>query len=257
MSKKKASDHSMALKHFEGSKSSIDLAYYTESVHNRFAALLKFTIPDASERFKQLIGALDRSPARTPSAASLFGRTAAAESKIAGIAEREHYDHADPRAAETEFWKDALAQDSLTPKVGPFSETWRPPTCKAQSKPATTRIAELALLQAYKQRAPATHLVRLALQLKTTATTDPDVATALAVIQATSEYQRNIEAAAAAAAEVHAVAVEEKKRKLRDDSMTIATQPRIGAANQLPAQKKSKSTATQTGIAAFFKKSAA
>ncbi|OUT54805.1 MAG: hypothetical protein CBB71_21485, partial [Rhodopirellula sp. TMED11] len=66
-SKKKASDYSMELGHFQASKAAIDVAYYVGSVHNRFEALLCFTLPDAPARFGQLLTTLERRPARTKS----------------------------------------------------------------------------------------------------------------------------------------------------------------------------------------------
>ena len=71
-SKRKASDFSMELGLFKNSTHTIDGAYYLTSVHNRFKALLQFTIPDARLRFEQLISELERKPTHTSDLASFY-----------------------------------------------------------------------------------------------------------------------------------------------------------------------------------------
>ena len=131
-SKKKASDFSMELGYFVQSKATIDAAYYVSSVHNRFEAILGFTLPDAPARFAQLHTTLERRPAHTKSIASIFGATPAAPPPppLAIAAERSYL--ADPhaegaRAAETAFWHTALASASPPKQAGPFSDEWRAP----------------------------------------------------------------------------------------------------------------------------------
>ena len=131
-SKKKASDFSMQLDYFLQSKAVIDAAYYVSSVHNRYESLLSFTLPDAPARFAQLLTTLERRPANTKSIASLFGAAPAAPPPppLTIAAERAYL--ADPhaegaRAAETAFWRAALADTSPSKQLGSFSDGWRAP----------------------------------------------------------------------------------------------------------------------------------
>ena len=237
-SKKKTSDYSMELVYFQTAKATIDAAYYVESVHNRFEALLKFAMPDAADRFKQLITTLERRPTRTLSVASYFGAAAVHESEIASAANRSYLD----RTAEALFWKTMLKEDMATPKAGPFSEKWRVPQTITVSKTKhfqpTRTIAETALLHAYSRQEPTPRLVELALRLKTTPAPGPDVCAALDVIRKTDEYQSAVRAKEAAEAKARAATIESKKRKLLDNSTAIAAQPRRGAINEVPASKK-------------------
>jgi hypothetical protein len=248
----------MELNFFRQTKATIDATHYLESVHNRFEALLKFTVTDASERFKELITALERRPAHTKCLASYFGGHAVNDSVITSAADRSYLGpHAEgARTAEVLFWKRMLESDAVVPKSGSFSETWRPPQTITVSKSKmfqpTRTITETALVEAYSKQESITSLVNLALKLNPTTTTDPDVAAALEAICKTDEYQSAIDAKEAAAAEARAAAVESKKRKLAANSAAIANQPRRGAVNEVPTQKKGKSGTTQASIASFF-----
>ena len=231
----------MELGHFQTAKATIDAAFYVESVHNRFEALLKFALPDAPDRFKQLITTLERRPARTLSVASYFGAAAVHESEIASAANRNYLD----RTSEASFWKSMLKEDMATPKAGPFSEKWRVPQTITVSKTKhfqpTRTIAETALLHAYTRQESIPRLVELALRLKPTATPDPDVSAALDAIRKTDEYQSAVRAKETAEAEVRAATIESKKRKLLDNSTAIAAQPRRGAVNEVPVKQKDRS----------------
>ena len=131
-SKKKASDYSVELGYFIAHKSAVDAAYYLSSVHNRFEALLGFTLTDAPARFAQLLTTLERRSVHTKSIASHYGAAPAAPPPppLTIAAERAYLadPHAeDTRAAETVFWQAALASASSLNQTGPFSDRWRAP----------------------------------------------------------------------------------------------------------------------------------
>ena len=251
-SKKKASDFSMELELFKQTKAGIDIPYYLTSVHNRFEVLLRFTIPDAPDRFKLLITTHERRPTHTHSVASYFGAAAAAESVVACAADRS-YSEGDG-TAEVEFWKNALSSDAATPKTGHFSETWRPPRTivvpKSRKFVPTRTVVETALLEAFEKDHSTSRQVELALQLTDAMPTDPEVAAALATIRSTPEFASASSAKEATAAAAKEDAVASKKRKLAADSISIAAQPRRGAINKVPSHKKPK--APQATIVSFF-----
>ena len=101
-------------------------------MHNRFEALLGFTLTDAPARFAQLLTTLERRSVHTKSIASHYGAAPAAPPPppLTIAAERAYLadPHAeDTRAAETAFWQAALASASSLNQTGPFSDRWRAP----------------------------------------------------------------------------------------------------------------------------------
>ena len=251
-SNKKASDYSMELNHFIDTKSTIDTAYYLESVRNRFESLLKFTISDAPERFKELITTLERRSANTLSVASYFGRGPVAESEIAIAAAREYPDAVDARTAEVLFWKSTLESDAATPKSGPFSETWQAPrsivVCNQKGFQPKRTITETALVAAVSTK----EKVELALMLHPGPASDPEVSAALDGVRETEEYRSAVRAKESAAAAGRRADVESKKRTLAEAGAAIAAQPRLGATNSVPPKRRAKSGAMrQPSIASF------
>ena len=252
-SKKKASDHSMELGYFVQSKAAIDAAYYISSVHNRFEALLRFTLPDAPARFGQLLTALERRPANTKSIASHFGAASAPPPPLLAAASERAYlanPHAEgARADETTFWRLALDAPPPPKPVGPFSDAWHAPQSlsSARSGPTPARPAKeaRALLAAHGAGVSTATLARLA--AKTGAS-----APALSEVMKTPEYEAAVGAKRAAEAEAQAVAVASKQRKLSEDSEAIAAQPRRGATNQVPTATAAPRKPMGKGIAAFF-----
>ena len=223
-SKRKASDHSMELGFFVRSKTAIDTAHYVASVHNRFEALLRFTLPDAPARFGQLMTTLERRPANTKSINShpwFRNAVPAAPPPPPLTAASERAYLADPhaegaRAAETAFWRAALS-DASPPKhsSGPFSDVWRAP------QPLTSACA------VRRSRLPAQ-------------------AAPTAVLFGSGKRTKVDET------EARASAVAAKQQKLAENSATISAQPRRGAVNQVPAFKSKAAKAHNRDIASFF-----
>ena len=145
-SKRKASDYSMELGLFARSKAAIDGAYYLDSVHHRFEALLQFTVPDAPLRFQQLIDALERKPAFRQREIASFFRTGLAPtaSEILALSARSYMP--DGQASdETAFWKRSLAADArvtLRAKCV-FDEAWRPPQRQPPNSSARLQVPKL------------------------------------------------------------------------------------------------------------------
>ena len=156
-SKRKASDYSMELGLFARSKATIDGAYYLDSVHHRFEALLQFTVPDAPLRFQQLIDALERKPAFRQREIASFFRTGLAPtaSEILALSARSYMP--DGQASdETAFWKRSLAADArvtLRAKCV-FDEAWRPPQRQPPNSSARLQVPSSTPLRS-RRRSPA------------------------------------------------------------------------------------------------------
>ena len=219
-----ASDHSMEVGLFAQSKATIDGAFYVSSVHKRFEALLKFTIPDAPDRFKKLIEALERKPASPTLDISSFCDRGGVfkRSEIQYLFDRSYkLDGCTSGAAslETRFWKDSLKEDSQVakPEKSVFDN---------RAKPMRNLTGSHVLTQQ-----------TLRVQAPAGASGSQPTPSEKGEVREEASKRR----------------VEEKKRKLEDASAAIAAQPRRGATNAIPASKKAAEKPHAT-MMMFFKK---